>query len=60
MTVEVAKPAVHNLSFDLYSAPGFQSSTDARLIMLVMAVETLLDLKPRPESSRAHVEHLMN
>ena len=26
--------------------------------MLVMAIETLLDPKPRPESSRAHVEHL--
>jgi hypothetical protein len=27
--------------------------------MLVMAVETLLKLQPRPESSLAHVEHLI-
>jgi hypothetical protein len=53
LTVEVASPAVHSLAFDLYSASAFQPSTDARLIMLVMAVETLLDPKPRPESSRA-------
>jgi hypothetical protein len=59
LTAEVASPAVHSLAFDLYSASAFQPSTDARLIMLVMAVETLLDPKPRPESSRAHVEHLM-
>jgi hypothetical protein len=59
LTVEVVSPAVHSLSFDLYSASAFQPSTDARLIMLVMAVETLLDPKPRPESSRAHVEHLI-
>jgi len=27
--------------------------------MLVMAVEPMLDLQPRPESSRAQVEHLI-
>jgi hypothetical protein len=59
LTVEVALPAVHSLSFDLYSASAIQPSTDARFIMLVMAVETLLDPKPRPKSSRAHVEHLI-
>jgi hypothetical protein len=55
----VASPAVHSLAFDLYSASTFQPSADARFVMLVMAVETLLDPKPRPESSLAHVEHLI-
>jgi hypothetical protein len=59
LTVEVASPSAHNLSFDLYSASAFQPSTDARFVMLVMAVETLLDPQPRPESSLAHVEHLI-
>lgn len=59
LSIEVASPAAHSLSFDLYSASAFQPSTDARFIMLVMAVETLLDPQPRPESSRAHVEHLI-
>jgi hypothetical protein len=49
----------HSLSFDLYCASASQPSTDARFIMLVMAVETLLKLQPRPESSLAHVEHLI-
>lgn len=38
---------------------AFQPSSDARFIMLVMAVETLLDPQPRPESSRAHVKDLL-
>jgi hypothetical protein len=59
LSVELASPAAHSLSFDLYSASAFQPSTDARFIMLVMAVETLLDPQPRPEASRGHVEHLI-
>jgi hypothetical protein len=50
LTLEVASPRAHSLSFDLYSASAFQPSTDARFILLVMAVETLLD--PQPVLSR--------
>jgi hypothetical protein len=42
-------PVQPRLSFDLYSASAFQPSADARLVMLVMAVESMLDLQPRPE-----------
>ncbi len=51
---------VERLAFDLYSGSFFQPSADARLLMLTMAIETLLDLQPRPEESRAHVESLMS
>lgn len=47
------------LAFDLYSGSFFQPSPDARLLMLMMALETLLTLEPRPESSREHVSKLL-
>lgn len=47
------------LAFDLYSGSFFQPSADARLLMLTMAVETLLDFQPRSEAARAHVTALM-
>lgn len=47
------------LSFDLFSASFFQPSPDGRLLMLMMAIETLLDLQPRDEECIAHVEHLI-
>jgi hypothetical protein len=53
LTVEVASPIVHSLSFDLYSASAFPTIDRRSLHMLVMAVETLLELQPRPESFRA-------
>lgn len=47
------------LAFDLYSGSFFQPSSDSRLLMLTMAVETLLDLQPRSEAARAHVTLMM-
>jgi hypothetical protein len=47
------------LAFDLYSGSYFQPSADARLLMLTMAVETLLELQRRSEAARAHVTVLM-
>ncbi len=47
------------LAFDLYSGSFFQPSADSRLLMLTMAVETLLDLQPRSDASRAHVSAMI-
>jgi hypothetical protein len=47
LAIEVPSPAPP--VFDLYSASAFQPSADARFVMLVMAVESMLDLQPRPE-----------
>ncbi|MFF3641947.1 hypothetical protein [Streptomyces sp. NPDC002564] len=43
------------LAFDLYSGSFFQPSADARLLMLTMAIETLLDLQPRSDAAHVHV-----
>lgn len=43
------------LAFDLYSSSFFQASAAARLLMLTMAVETLLNLQPRSTAAQAHV-----
>lgn len=51
---------VERLAFDLYSGSFFQPSADARLLMLMMAVETLLELKPRSAAAQAHVQALID
>lgn len=47
------------LAFDLFSGSFFQPSSDARLLLLTMAVESLLDLAPRSAAARAHVDALL-
>lgn len=47
------------LAFDLFSTSFFQPSPDARLLTLMMAVETLLELEPRSQEARAHVDELI-
>ena len=47
------------LSLDLFNASFFQKSPESRFIMLVMAVEALLELAPRPPKAKAHVETLI-
>jgi hypothetical protein len=47
------------LAFDLYSGSFFETSADARLLMLTMAVETLLDPKERSQAVREHVQRLI-
>lgn len=48
------------VSLDLYNASFFQKSADIRLLMLVMAIEALLNPAVRSASSLAHVERLLD
>lgn len=47
------------LAFDLFSASFSEPSADARLLMLMMAVETLLDPSPRSEHAQQHITELI-
>ena len=47
------------LAYDLYSASFALPVADARFVMLMMAVETLIEPAPRHIPSRAHVEQLI-
>ncbi len=48
------------LALDLYNASHFEKTAHARFLMLVMAVEALLEPAPRCEAAQAHVAHLIN
>lgn len=47
------------LAYDLYSAASNQSSADARFALLMMAIETMLDLEPRSAEAHSHVDRLI-
>ncbi len=47
------------LSYDLFAASSNEASADARFVMLMMAVETLIDPKPRAQVVRSHVDGLI-
>ena len=47
------------LAFDLYSASFFESSADARYMMLMMAIETLMKQQDRSTEAVAHVASLV-
>jgi hypothetical protein len=47
------------LAYDLFSASCFSESADARLAMLMMALETLIEPQLRSEATREHVDHLI-
>ncbi len=47
------------LAFDLFSASFSEPSADARLLMLMMAVETLLDPSPRSKDAQQHINELI-
>jgi hypothetical protein len=47
------------LAYDIYAASAGGGSPDARLVTLMMAVETLIDSAPRTKAVRAHVERLI-
>ncbi len=48
------------LAYDLYSASFIEKgSPDARFAMLMMAVETLIELEPRHDPVRSHVDALI-
>jgi hypothetical protein len=55
----LAMGAREGLAYDLYSASFSESSADARLAMLMMAVETLIQPEPRPAAVREHVDRLI-
>jgi hypothetical protein len=50
----------HRLAYDLFSASFFQPSPDSRFLMLMMAIETLIDLSPRSEAVANHVRSLIH
>ncbi len=47
------------LAFDLYSASFFETGPDARLLTLMMALETLIDQKPRSDAAVKHLRTLI-
>jgi hypothetical protein len=47
------------LALDLFNASFFQRSADSRFLVLVMAIEALLDPSPRSENAMAHVESMI-
>jgi len=47
------------LAYDLFSASFFQPSADGRFLMLMIAVETLLEPKPRLDTVQEHVKRLI-
>jgi hypothetical protein len=47
------------LAFDLYSASFFEGSADARMLTLMMALETLIEQESRSEPVVAHVARLI-
>jgi hypothetical protein len=53
-------PDRERLAFDLYNSSFFQQTADARFLLLVMAVEALLEMHPRSDVAREHVEHLVS
>lgn len=47
------------LSFDLFSSSFFQKSADTRFLLLMMAIETLLEPAFRPGVARQHIDELI-
>ena len=48
------------VAYDLFAASFGQPSADARFALLMMALESLIHPAPRPESSRRHVQALLD
>ncbi len=57
--LHAASTDVERLAYDLYSASFSEVSADARFVMLMMAVETLIDPAPRESAVVEHVERLI-
>lgn len=47
------------LSLELFHASFFQASEDTRFLLLMMAIEALIEPQPRSEKAREHVKRLM-
>jgi hypothetical protein len=52
-------PDRDRLAYDLYAASFFQRGPDARYLMLMAALEALIEPQPRPAASIEHVERLI-
>jgi hypothetical protein len=57
--LELAWGAREQLAFDLYSASFSEENADARFLMLMMALETLIEQQPRSEIAVAHLKALI-
>lgn len=57
--LRVSMSAAEALAYDLYAASFSESSADARFMLLMMAVETLIDTRPREDRIREHVDSLI-
>lgn len=57
--IRATMSGVKRLAYDLYSASFAMPGPDARFVMLMMAVETLIEPAQRSDAARAHVEHLI-
>jgi hypothetical protein len=59
---EIAQPRITDrdrLAFSLFNASFFQPTADSRFLLLVMAIEALIELAPRSAGSQAHVKSLI-
>jgi hypothetical protein len=57
-----AKPELserETVAFSLFNASFFRQSADSRFLLLMMAIEALLDVRPRSDAARVHVESLI-
>jgi hypothetical protein len=59
MSQECAISDRERVSFDLFNSSFFQQSADSRFILLIVAVESLLEPQPRSDDATQHVEHLI-
>jgi len=48
----------YRLAYDLFSAAAIEGAPDARLMMLMMALETIIEQDSRPQESIDHIEKL--
>ncbi len=47
------------VAFSCFNASFFRQTADSRLLLLMMAIEALIDLRPRSDAAIAHVESLI-
>jgi hypothetical protein len=58
--LDLQVPDHHALAYDLFSASFWQPSEDSRFMMLMMALETMLEAEPRSEATQAHIDNLVS
>lgn len=58
-TQEIVPSEKESVALELFNASFFQPSADARFLLLMTAIEALLDPRPRSNNARKHVEQLI-